>query len=423
MSAQIKKMIRSNKRLVQFFTVRVGGDAIYFILPLLIAQLLQTAEYGVFTLAQMLVLMFMTAFIRSTQTPAVVKMQEELTDSDKAHKTFSFQLFFFVVALLIGSIVLLIGKKPIATFTGIEAHYFWILFLLGGVLLKAFIENVLLAVNKRVLNGLYVFGVGIANVAIVLLMYATVGIQLHWIFLSYALSAVIVTIPFLFLLPWKQLLPFEFDSAVWGELIRWSSWQVFGLLAVYVINWGDNIILRYFTTLEDIAIYNFAYQLFKGFLGFAYILNSFYLPYISKNKQSRKKIEHYLRRVRPALIAAAAAVIVLLYALTGVIFQFFPKYADTAAPTIFQILLIGLFFHTMSILYLPVINGFKLYRFFQFNNIVLVVINLTLDWVFVQRYGVVGPAIATSIVYTVGFIVFAVYMRLKFYRKILPTIE
>jgi len=49
-------------------------------------------------------------------------------------------------------------------------------------------------------------------------------------------------------------------------LAAWAVGTFFGALSMYLINWGDNFVLRSFVSFESIGVYNLGYQIFKGLI-------------------------------------------------------------------------------------------------------------------------------------------------------------
>ncbi len=90
---------------------------------------------------------------------------------------------------------------------------------------------------------------------------------------------------------------------------------------------------------------------------------------------------------------------------------FNPRYAQTA--TIFQILLVGLFFNFYSMFYDPIFDSLKRYRFIQTATIACVAFNLLLDYILVMRIGYTGAAVATALTYFLFAVIKEVYFRTR----------
>src|SRR5690606_27648649 len=100
----------------------------------------------------------------------------------------------------------------------------------------------------------------------------------------------------------------------------------------------------------------------KGLISFMYIVNTFYLPDISKNIKDRKFLRNYLYSTRIQLVITVSFFAVVGFFLSPLMFSFFDESYSEAA-LVFQVLLIGVVFKFWSIFYNPLFNVIKKYKF------------------------------------------------------------
>jgi O-antigen/teichoic acid export membrane protein len=172
-----------------------------------------------------------------------------------------------------------------------------------------------------------------------------------------------------------------------------------GGTAVYFLNWGDNIILRNFSTMQDIGVYNLGYQFFKGMIMFFSIIAGYFLPFISQNIDDKIKINNYLGNKRIKLFSAGILFAGCLYLFMPHFVALFYKGQYQDSVLIFRILLIGAVCSLFCIFYDPIFTSLKKFHVIQSITVFVVVINLTLDYILVSQIGFIGAAVATSISY------------------------
>lgn len=404
--------IKKSKKILQYFSIRIIGDGIFYMIPLIIANIITPESFGKFSLAQMIAMIIIAIVITSSQTPFIVHAGKEINTHNKANKTFTIQLFFLISSLIISTLVILIFKNHIAQFTGIDPQSLhWILGLIYGISIKNFFNNLFLSLDKKNTSALFSLILGIITISSITTLHQIQSISLLSIFTSYFIAGIATGMIFIFKIPFKKILPLTLDKKLLSTILKWTSWQVFGLLSVQLVNWGDNIVLRNFSNFKEIGIYNAGYQLFKACAGASLIINTYFLPFISKNAHNNAAIQNYLSHKRPRIFGVAIIGVALLSVLAPQIFSLIFQNTYQGAETIFQVLMIGLVFYIWLAFYLPILNCKEKYRFIQISNIIHVALNLALDYLLIKKYGTIGAAIATSTSYAIHAAIVTIYFR------------
>ena len=164
--------------------------------------------------------------------------------------------------------------------------------------------------------------------------------------------------------------------------------------------------------MENICIYNFGYQFFKGFTLLTLTVGTYFLPFITQNIDDKKKIRTYLYNKRPKISAVAFIIIAVVFALAPCLkFVYGDAYAE--AVLILRILLVATTVVAYACFYGPIFLALKKYKYMQITNIVQVVLNVLLDIIFVPKLGMKGAAIATVFAYIVSMLMYEVYFRVK----------
>jgi O-antigen/teichoic acid export membrane protein len=164
--------------------------------------------------------------------------------------------------------------------------------------------------------------------------------------------------------------------------------------------------------MADIGAYNLGYQVFKGVVMLALIVNSYFLPFVSQHISDGPTMRDYLSRKRSRIFLVGVFCIVLLFLTVPYIFNFYGEdYRDSAA--VLRILLVGTVPILHTAFYVPILNSLKRYRFHQTVNVFHVVLNLLLDMLLVPVMGLLGAAVATTTAYFCQAVTFEIYFRIR----------
>jgi O-antigen/teichoic acid export membrane protein len=196
-------------------------------------------------------------------------------------------------------------------------------------------------------------------------------------------------------------------------MFDFTKWAMLGASALYFINWGDNLVLRYFVSMGDIGDYNLGYQVFKGIATLTYIVNAYFLPFVSQHIEDAAKMKSYLFNKRPRIFILGFAAIGLLFVLAPHLFSFFYGDIYRHSVVVLRILLVGSVLILYSSFYIPVFDALKKYKFVHIVNIAQVLLNLFLNLLLVPAIGMLGAAVATVFAYFCTIVVYEAYFRVK----------
>ena len=414
MLAAIKKQFVKAKTLLTFAVIKAFGQALGMITPLVVAKLFAPELFGSYCLAKMIAFFFATLLINSSQIPFIVFANRQKEETGKINKAFSVQCVFLVLGLCVFAVFTLALSKYIITFAKIG--YVDLVFVsLGfvGLALKVFICSLFMAMGQRIKHSLAELVFGFSSLVLIFLLYFTGQVNLRMVFLIYPLSAIVLVVAFLKTIDFKQLLPFDLEKQYFYKMFNFTKWVFLGATAVYFINWGDNLVLRYFVSMKDIGIYNLSYQFFKGIMVLFATLGTYFLPFISQHINDPVKVREYLYHKRPMIFCAGATVVVIGFLLVPKILTMLYGETYIESVAVLRVLLIAILIYLYNIFYNPIMNALEKYRFVNVTNVVQVLLNIILNIVLVPVYGIIGAAIATVIAYACKAIMFEIYFRLK----------
>lgn len=409
---RIKEEFKQGKHFLVFSGFKILGQALFAVLPLAIAFFLSPEGFGSYSLAIMIIYFLTALLIGSSSQPFVVYASEELKEHQKVNKTFSVRMLLLFYSTIIFVVLMIISWQWIGSFASLTNNQ--VLFMIAayfGVGLRYFFESFFLGINKRMHHATYqVLTAGIMIIGL-LILYFYFTITLENVFILLFIGPVLAFLSMIGSVNFKQVFPLELDKKLLAKYFHYTKWVVFGGIGVYLINWGDNVILRLFVSLDEIGVYNLGYQIFKGLNMLIFTISMYFLPFISQNIKNKKKIKDYLYKKRPKILVVGIGGLGILYFLIPFIITFLYGKEYAASIGIAQVLVIAAFFALYKDFYSPIIHSLKRYKFSNKAVIFAAFLNLFLDYLFVPLWGIMGAAIATTTTYIVGAMITLYYFQ------------
>ncbi len=414
MLQKIKQELKEGKTLLQFGFLKATGQALGMIAPLVIAKFFSPALFGSYSLAKMIVFFFSTLLIASSQRPFIVFANQERVQTGKINKSFSVQCTFLAFSMLAFLSLNLIFNKAIVAYAQISrTDLLFVSLAFIGLALKTFLCNLFMAMGQRLKNSLAELVFGILTLSLIFAFYLTGAINLKTVFLVYFISALFTALLFVKTIDFNLLFPFVFDWKHFTDVFNFAKWVMLGVTAIYFINWGDNLVLRAFVSMNDIGEYNLGYQVFKGLSTLIFIINAYFLPFVSQHIDDSVKIKNYLFNKRPKIFLLGLIAIGLFFVITPYIFKFFYGGLYQGTIVVLRVLLIGSVSILYTIFYDPIFNALKKYKFTEATLIMQVLLNVLLDLILVPKMGMLGAAVATVLAYFCRAVTIEVYFRVK----------
>ncbi|XRO75838.1 flippase [Methanocaldococcus sp. 28A] len=227
-------------------------------------------------------------------------------------------------------------------------------------------------------------------------------LNFYYIFVSYVIAQVITFFALAIDVFKKRLFKIDIiDLELGKELIKLSIPLMFTGIAGFIMTWTDTLMLGFYKTSEAVGLYNAAASLAK-LLPIVLYSAGFIYPPLATALYAQGKINK-LKRVYQVLtkwmFLATLPLFILMFLFPEATLGFFfgEKYLE--ASSILQILALGFMFHTLLGL-----NGLSLIvikesNFVMYSTLISAVINVFLNVLLIQSYGIKGAAIATAISY------------------------
>ena len=413
----IKKQLIEGKTLLLFGFLK----GLVQVVPLIIARFFSEDMFGTYSLAKTVVFFFITLLITTTQTAFVVYASRERAETGKINKSFSIQAVFFIFSIVLYAALAVIFNGPICYFAVVSVSDLICMSLgFAGIALSSFLSYLFLALGQRVKNSLSELAYGVIMLAIIAGLAATGKLSIQTVFLTYFVSSIITLFIFVGTIPWGNLRPFDFSATYFWKMFNFTKWFFLGATATYFIDWGDNFILKFLNvSMANIGQYNLAYQIFNGLITLIYVLNSYFLPFISENMRDSGKMRDYLYSKRPRIILFGLAILTVVFFACPYAFQII--YKDSVSQFSVNILrILSLAALTLyNTFYIPLLNALQLYKFSQTTNVVTMVIKVFSNVVLILKYGLYGAAVGTVITYLCTTIIYESYYRIKIKKQLM----
>jgi len=420
MLKKIKQELKAGRVLLQFGFLKSTGQGLGMIAPLVIAKFFTEGLFGSYCLAKMIIFFFAALLVTSAQSPFIVYANQERARTGRIRKSFSVQCGFLVFSIILFVLLSLAFSRKIQIFAEVSsADVLFMSMGFVGIATKSFFCNLFMALGQRIKNALVELVFGLLTLVVVLVLIFTGNISIKTVFLAYLISAAAVLLIFIWVVDFKQLLPFEFDWNHFKNMFNFTKWVMFGATAVYLINWVDNIVLRAFSVpVADIGEYGLGYQIFKGVMMLTFILNGYFLPFISEHINNSDKMRAYLYSKRPKIFLLGLAAIIALFFAAPYAFGFVYRDAYRGSIGVLSILLFGNVIILYNTFYIPILNALKKYKFAQTTNVAHIIIKLVLSVMLIPPFGLKGAAIATVVSYFFKAVIMEVYFRMRLRKSL-----
>jgi O-antigen/teichoic acid export membrane protein len=357
-----------------------------------IIRKLTVNEYGIFSVAFMLIGLVTTFGFSWSSSSILYYGSREKAKYGNINKTFWARNIIIFISLLSTTLLFLIFKRQINDYVGMELSFLILIWLYVSVS-EDYLSLYFLATKRQVLSSM----LSVTAKIIYLILIIFISFDVKTLIILNIISHATVLL-YVFGIDKKDIDKFEFDKSWFKEVLNFSLWQLFGFSGLYLINFGDTAVIKHFMTTEDVGIYNAAYKLFAAISGFSYVISSYYASNISSyfvnNEYKNIRKFFYKERFIILVISSLGHFVVMLFAKQVIVILYSERYLESVK--IFNILMIGSIFRYLHVFYMMYFNTNKKYKMLQAINIFRAVLNVGLDIIFINFFGLIGPAIATT---------------------------
>lgn len=385
--------IKSRKNFILFSLLKIIVAILGLITNIFIVRKLTVNDYGVFSVAFMLIGLITTFGFSWSSSSILYYGSKEKAKYGNLNKTFWARNIIIFFSLIITTLIFVIFRNTINNYVGMELSFLILIWLYISVA-EDYLSQYFLATKKQILSTMLSVTAKIIYLILVLIIPFDVKTLIELNIISHA-----TVLLYIFGIDKKDIGKFEFNKSWFKEVLNFSLWQLFGFSGLYIINFGDTAVIKHFLTIEDVGIYNVAYKLFNAIANFAFVISSYYASNVSAYfaNNDHKNIKNFFYKERFIIVALSTIghIIVILFSKPIITLLYGERYLESVK--IFNILMVGSMFRYLSVFYMIYYNTNKKHKRQQMINIFRSLLNIVLDIIFIKHFGLIGPAIATTI--------------------------
>lgn len=357
-----------------------------------IVRKLSINDFGIFSVALMFIGLITTFGFSWSSSSILYYGSREKAKTGSLNKTFWVRNIIIAVSLVVTTILFALFRHQINNYIGLDVSFLTLIWLYVSVA-EDYLSQYFLAIKKQLMSSL----LSITAKIIYLMMIFIFSFDVKTLIILNIISHATVLL-YIFGINKSDVGKFEFDKDWFKEVLNFSLWQLFGFSGLYLINFGDTAVIKHFMTTEDVGIYNAAYKLFNAIASFAFVISSYYAgsvsQYFTNNDSKKLKQFFYKERLLIFALSTVAHIVVMIFSKPIITTLYGERYVQSVV--IFNILMIGSMFRYLTVFYMLYYNTNKKHKLQQIINIFQAILNVILDIIFIQLFGLIGPAIATT---------------------------
>lgn len=397
----------------------IAGQAFFsffsLVTTILIAQTLQPEGYGIFTLFLMATGICLTLFMNWPNAAIICYGKEEFIKEGLIRETFWARLLIFALSFIGITIVLFLIKDWLVTYIGISAQDFpLILLYIAFFSLGEIFSNIFRAIGMVKLYGFNLFlKAGCQFVLLISFFFVFKGFTVTEIIILMIVSQVIVFLLPIMVLKINWIYPPKIEFQKIGKMISYSWPFIVSAASVILIGYVGTILIKYYLSSYDVGVYAVAYNNSILVFGIMLALNPVLFPLfmIFKVQNRYDLIRTYIDKTTPIGIFLWSILIsiVIIFSSLLIPFLFGNPYQNATLP--FMILLAGVSFQSISGFYSSIYSAFEQTKSLVFISVLISLVNIAGMFLLIPVFGILGAAVATSIAYSVGNIVYLPMMN------------
>jgi len=379
--------------LVSFSILSLGAQGLVFIFNIIVANKLSVSEYGTYSLILSVVNLILLLSCQWHTSMVQYCGSAEFAQKGCIKETNQVRNQLYVICYFVIFVICILFRNQINGYVG-GKYVGVILVLVLAKGLQELFSSYLIAIGKRQLSAINMFLV--QTVSIILLLIFNTGIV---IVLLTQIIANILIVQMLLYVNLDDYKPYRVNSKVYKTCMKFAMWQLMGSVAIYIISYGDNYIIKHFLAYDDLAIYNAAYRIFSAVFMSSNTIATYYISPLakaltSKNSKSIKTI-FWNERIIIFILCAILHIGLIYFApqLFGVLYQ--GKY--NSSVLIFKILMFASIIRFWTVFEMVYFNSVGKIEVQQIMNVISAVLKVVLSIVFIMMFGLIGVAYSTLV--------------------------
>lgn len=385
-----------NKIIPLFFT---------FLLTVYIARSFEVKEYGIisffFSILSVLILISGLGInVSAAKYTAQYNKSEKLIsvlNSGIKLRIIASLIFAFIIILTYKHLAVIIMKPELSSLLLISVP---LLFLKG---LLAFLKNIFVGLHRLKYSFVINLLESILKLLLIILFFNFATASLLTIISVYTLATLLSVIVG-FLLLYRNYYTIDRYNKVKikfeNDIINYSIPLFFISIGVIIASDIDIIMLGLLSTNEEVGYYSISKHIITKLPLMSFIIATGVMPIFAKfDNNNRKKLTKFLYSLLRIMLIVYSVIFLLMFLLSPYFIPFIFGTQYQNAIQIFQYLLPYSFIYSFSI----VLSAFLTYQGLakkRVKNLIFsTILNITLNYILIPKYGAIGAAISTSISY------------------------
>ena len=398
-----------------FFFIHLFASILGQVVALVLVYILSPEDYGYFALITS-VAQIMYILCSGWSNASVITLGTRYYQERGSYReiiAYRGILVFSCFVLL--SILFLLAKEPIVQMVGNVENYPLVYILFVGLVFSDFTGNILYPGEKNLYQASSSLLLRLAEV-----IYAICFVKIlsdYIIFNTICQFVLFLVLLFMFhhFFGGKRL---SMNLKDFKEVFIFSSWQLVGVLGVYLVNLGTNYVLRYYNVaISDIGLYNFAYKLFSGFVPI-FSLMGIVIPKWIYDKSIKDKNKALGKRLG-ALYLAMLILYVAIYFVLEPFLSLINKEDYISSVSMYLMLFSAFIFMAFTQFLNFIILNSPYYKHCQYATILQGIGLVIISFILINRYDIYGAIYSNAL----SFAISSVYYIILYYKKVIPYLK
>lgn len=403
MTSVLQKKIESLlKKSGLIFMLRLIGMGLSYLAILFISNKYGAETLGRFSLTQTLLQLLILIFSLGLSTATIKLTSDEnfFKNGKPLNKYLKKIIILLIISSFICASIIYLGRNWLASNVFNDIHLEQYFSYLSIFIVFAIFHNFLLgfvqAKKKFLKFGIYMYVLPYILFIIFMILADYYNLDQSTTILSYLLSFTLLSLVLVFELPIKKLNPQT--SYSYKQILKLSYPMMFSAAFIFISNWTDVFMLGAMVTKTELGIYNAAYKLAILSLIVINAVNTVLGPKISelysKNKMDEIKLEVQGATKIITYITIPIVLILLIFRvqLLSLFGEEFIK-----GEMVLIIVSVGLLFNALSGSVGQILNMTEYQSQLKYFTLISVIINIVLNYLLINKYGITGAAFATII--------------------------
>lgn len=389
----MRKKIKSYIPFISFSVLSLSAQGLVFIFNILVANKLPVETFGRYSLIISIVNLLLLLSCQWHTSMMQYCGSIEYSKNGNIRETNQVRNLLFAICYGLVVIFVFIFRGKLKQYVG--GDYLMIILTLVFVKgLQELFSSYLIASGKRQISALNLLAIQVVNIFFVVLLKGDMGI-----IMTVQILANILCIQMMPYVNLKDFIPKRIDGEAFKICMNFALWQLMGSLAIYIISYGDNYIIKIFLSNSDIAVYNAAYKIFNAVFLASNIIATYYISPLAralKNKEN-KTIKNIFWNERLVIFGLCVILHIGLIVFAPQLFDVLYKGKYYESISIFRILMISSVLRYWIVFEMLYFNSVGRIRVQQILNVISALLKVGLSFIFIYFFGLIGIAFATLV--------------------------